>query len=155
MEKGANLTIDPPRAPEYPKAMTVNAQYAAEHFEDLASAADKGEQVEIERPGKPTLVLVSRPAGRPTPSRRPAASFGARGKDWSRLHPNRLSGSRPHKRKCRVPHPRRAFFARQGGYRSRQQTASLVEPGAVSSETHSCFARHPRLRSAIPFSVLT
>jgi len=51
--------------------MTVNAQYAAEHFEDLASAADKGEQIEIERPGKPTLVLVSRPASRPTPSGRP------------------------------------------------------------------------------------
>jgi len=51
--------------------MTVNAQYAAEHFEDLASAADKGEQIEIERPGKPTLVLVSRPVGRPTPSGRP------------------------------------------------------------------------------------
>ena len=45
--------------------MTVNAQYVAEHFNDLASAADSGEQVRIERPGKPTLLLVPQPAEEP------------------------------------------------------------------------------------------
>jgi antitoxin (DNA-binding transcriptional repressor) of toxin-antitoxin stability system len=40
--------------------MKVSAQYAEEHFADLASAATRGEEVEIELYGKPSLVLVQR-----------------------------------------------------------------------------------------------
>lgn len=38
--------------------MKVDLQYAESHFANLAAAADNGEQVEIARPGKPTLKLV-------------------------------------------------------------------------------------------------
>jgi antitoxin (DNA-binding transcriptional repressor) of toxin-antitoxin stability system len=38
--------------------MQVNLQYAEEHFADLVSAADSGEEVEISRPDKPPLKLV-------------------------------------------------------------------------------------------------
>ena len=38
--------------------MKVSAQYAAEHFDDLALAVDNGESVEIARPDKPALHLV-------------------------------------------------------------------------------------------------
>jgi len=38
--------------------MKVTAQYAAEHFDDLALAVDHGEVVEISRPEKPALKLV-------------------------------------------------------------------------------------------------
>jgi antitoxin (DNA-binding transcriptional repressor) of toxin-antitoxin stability system len=38
--------------------MQVNLQYAEEHFADLVSAADSGQDVEISRPGKPVLKLV-------------------------------------------------------------------------------------------------
>jgi prevent-host-death family protein len=53
--------------------MTVNVQYAEEHFADLITAVDNGEEVEITRAGdKPALVLVSRPVPRSqTPSGRP------------------------------------------------------------------------------------
>ena len=40
----------------------MTAQYAAEHFEELTSAVDRGEAVEIERPGHATLRLVPEPA---------------------------------------------------------------------------------------------
>ena len=40
--------------------MKVSAQYAEEHFADLASAATRGEEVEIEVYGQPSLVLVQR-----------------------------------------------------------------------------------------------
>ncbi|HZL25210.1 MAG TPA: type II toxin-antitoxin system Phd/YefM family antitoxin [Acidobacteriaceae bacterium] len=38
--------------------MQVNLQYAEEHFTDLVSAADSGQEVEISRPDKPALKLV-------------------------------------------------------------------------------------------------
>jgi antitoxin (DNA-binding transcriptional repressor) of toxin-antitoxin stability system len=38
--------------------MTVTVQYALERFDDLASAVDHGEAVEIARPDKPSLKLV-------------------------------------------------------------------------------------------------
>ena len=37
--------------------MTVTAQYAAEHFEELVSEVDRGESVEITRPGLASLQL--------------------------------------------------------------------------------------------------
>jgi antitoxin (DNA-binding transcriptional repressor) of toxin-antitoxin stability system len=40
--------------------MKVSAQYAQEHFPDLALAAANGEEVEIEVYGQPTLVLLQR-----------------------------------------------------------------------------------------------
>jgi antitoxin (DNA-binding transcriptional repressor) of toxin-antitoxin stability system len=45
--------------------MKVSAQYAEEHFADLANTASRGEEVEIEMYGKPSLVLVQRPTMRP------------------------------------------------------------------------------------------
>jgi antitoxin (DNA-binding transcriptional repressor) of toxin-antitoxin stability system len=52
--------------------MKVSAQFAQEHFADLADAASNGEEVEIALPGKPTLFLAPRIAGRKgTPSGRP------------------------------------------------------------------------------------
>jgi antitoxin (DNA-binding transcriptional repressor) of toxin-antitoxin stability system len=41
--------------------MKVSAQYAMEHFEDLAVAVDDGEVVVIERADKPALQLVPSP----------------------------------------------------------------------------------------------
>jgi antitoxin (DNA-binding transcriptional repressor) of toxin-antitoxin stability system len=38
--------------------MQVTLQYAIEHLDELASAADNGEDVEIARPEKPSLKLV-------------------------------------------------------------------------------------------------
>jgi hypothetical protein len=38
--------------------MQVTLQYATEHLDELASAADNGEDVEIERPEKPALKLI-------------------------------------------------------------------------------------------------
>lgn len=68
----ANLTIDPPRIPDYPKSMKVSAQYAEEHFTDILNAADNGEEIEIARPDKPALFLAPRAISRPsTPSGRP------------------------------------------------------------------------------------
>jgi antitoxin (DNA-binding transcriptional repressor) of toxin-antitoxin stability system len=60
--KCANPTIDPQPHPGYPNPMKVTAQYAEAHFADLANAATHGEEVEIEVIGKPTLILVQRPA---------------------------------------------------------------------------------------------
>jgi antitoxin (DNA-binding transcriptional repressor) of toxin-antitoxin stability system len=40
--------------------MKVSAQYAQEHFADLALAAASGEEVEIEVYGQPPLVLLQR-----------------------------------------------------------------------------------------------
>ncbi len=37
--------------------MKVSAQYAEEHFADLLTAADSGEEVEIARPDRPTYRL--------------------------------------------------------------------------------------------------
>ncbi len=38
--------------------MNVSLQYAEDHLTELISAADRGEEVEITRPEKPTLKLV-------------------------------------------------------------------------------------------------
>jgi hypothetical protein len=38
--------------------MKVSAQYATAHFDELSTAVDAGEVVEIERPCKQTLTLV-------------------------------------------------------------------------------------------------
>lgn len=43
--------------------MKVSAQYAREHFDEIASAVDHGEAVEIERGNRPTLRLVPCPPG--------------------------------------------------------------------------------------------
>jgi len=41
-----------PELPDYPKPMKVSAQYAEEHFADLLTAGDSGEEVESTwRPG--------------------------------------------------------------------------------------------------------
>jgi antitoxin (DNA-binding transcriptional repressor) of toxin-antitoxin stability system len=45
-------------AHNYSGRMQVNLQYAEEHFTDLVSAADSGQEVEISRPDKPALKLV-------------------------------------------------------------------------------------------------
>ena len=41
--------------------MQVSAQFALSHFDEISSAIDRGEEVEILRPGKPTLRLVPDP----------------------------------------------------------------------------------------------
>ena len=45
--------------------MKVSAQYAVEHFAELLSAQDRGEEVEIARDSKPTLMLVTKPEAAP------------------------------------------------------------------------------------------
>ena len=58
--------------------MRVNLQYAETHLTDLISAADNGEEIEIERNGKPALKLVvsSPPISRSAQSRILGASRG-------------------------------------------------------------------------------
>lgn len=41
--------------------MTVTAQYAQEHLEELLDSADRGESVEISREGKAKLLIVPAP----------------------------------------------------------------------------------------------
>ena len=50
--------------------MKVSAQYAQEHFADLADAASKGEEVEIALAGKPpvSLALVAVKSAAPAPA---------------------------------------------------------------------------------------
>ena len=54
--------------------MKVSAQYAQEHFADILTAIDTGEEVELTRPGQPSvrLVLVEPASAKeqPTPDRR-------------------------------------------------------------------------------------
>jgi len=51
--------------------MQVTLQYATEHLDELALAADNGEEVEIARPEKPALkLIVSTVAPRPLGSGR-------------------------------------------------------------------------------------
>ncbi len=38
--------------------MTVSAEYAATHFDDILSAAENGEEVRMDRPDKPGIRLV-------------------------------------------------------------------------------------------------
>ncbi len=56
-----NFPIDAPQPKAYRKAMKVSAQYAEAQFPDLYRAAQNGEEIEIERPGKPNLILVPKP----------------------------------------------------------------------------------------------
>jgi len=66
--------------------MKVSAQYAEEHFADIATAASQGEEVEIELPGKPALFLAPRPAARqPTPSGRPRRELWGAGEGLIKL----------------------------------------------------------------------
>jgi antitoxin (DNA-binding transcriptional repressor) of toxin-antitoxin stability system len=62
--------IDPPPA-GLPKPMKVTAQYAEQHFADLLTAADTGEEVEIAHPDHPTyrLELVKPEPPKPTAKR--------------------------------------------------------------------------------------
>ncbi len=61
--------------------MVVSAQYAAEHFDELLSATDRGEEVQIARENKPVLTLV---AQQPLQTVRPRSElFGLfRGQMW-------------------------------------------------------------------------
>jgi antitoxin (DNA-binding transcriptional repressor) of toxin-antitoxin stability system len=64
--------------------MTVSHQYAGEHFADLVSAVESGQDVRIERPGKPSLLLVVSghvSAEVPKKSRRGLVGSG-KGKIW-------------------------------------------------------------------------
>ena len=64
--------------------MKVSAQYAVEHFAELLSAQDRGEEVEIARDSKPTLMLVTKPEAAPAIVKRPRSElFGSwAGKGW-------------------------------------------------------------------------
>jgi antitoxin (DNA-binding transcriptional repressor) of toxin-antitoxin stability system len=55
--------------------MKVSAQYAQEHFADILTAIDTGEEVEVTRPGQPSvrLILVE-----PTPVKHEPAVTGKR-----------------------------------------------------------------------------
>jgi antitoxin (DNA-binding transcriptional repressor) of toxin-antitoxin stability system len=50
--------FDPPFSLHYLQAIQVSLQYAAEHLADLASAALRGEDVEIAQPDQPSVKLV-------------------------------------------------------------------------------------------------
>jgi antitoxin (DNA-binding transcriptional repressor) of toxin-antitoxin stability system len=73
--------------------MKVSAEYAESHFEDLSAAVDRGEEVEILRPGKAALQLVAAPAEQ-LPERPRSQLFGSlRGKvelrnEWDSLETN-------------------------------------------------------------------
>ncbi len=60
--------------------MKVSAQYAEEHFADLANAAMRGEEVEIELLGKPPLVLIQRAKAIPIKRTTPRVLGAGRGK---------------------------------------------------------------------------
>jgi antitoxin (DNA-binding transcriptional repressor) of toxin-antitoxin stability system len=45
--------------------MKVSAQYAEAHFPDVYQAAEKGEEIVIERPGGPSLVLIPQATSKP------------------------------------------------------------------------------------------
>jgi antitoxin (DNA-binding transcriptional repressor) of toxin-antitoxin stability system len=51
-------TIDPAIRLHYLILMTVSAQYAATHFDEILSAAENGEEVRIDRPDNPGIRLV-------------------------------------------------------------------------------------------------
>lgn len=50
--------IDPTTPLHYPKPMKVSAQYAQEHFADILTAIDTGEEVEVTRHGQPSVRLI-------------------------------------------------------------------------------------------------
>ena len=41
--------------------MTVNRQYALEHFEELCDRAEHGEEIVLERPGHASIALIPKP----------------------------------------------------------------------------------------------
>ena len=41
--------------------MTISRAYALEHFDEICERAENGEEIVLERPGKPGLTLVPRP----------------------------------------------------------------------------------------------
>jgi len=56
--------------------MRISAQYAQEHFADILTAIDTGEEVELTRPGQPSLFIAPRPfEPTPTPPKRPRAEL--------------------------------------------------------------------------------
>jgi antitoxin (DNA-binding transcriptional repressor) of toxin-antitoxin stability system len=58
--------------------MKVSAQYAEEHFADLLTAADSGEEVEIARPDQPSFSLtLMKPVPKPTVRRPRRELWGA------------------------------------------------------------------------------
>jgi len=62
--------------------MKVSAQYAEEHFADIAHTAMRGEVVDIAFPDDAALsVTLLKPAAKTVP-RRHAASCGEQGKGW-------------------------------------------------------------------------
>ena len=65
--------------------MNVSLKYAEQHLTELISAADRGEDVEIERPDKPRLKLVLSDPTSPMLSFNPQRSEllgSAKGKIW-------------------------------------------------------------------------
>jgi antitoxin (DNA-binding transcriptional repressor) of toxin-antitoxin stability system len=52
------IRIDPTTPLHYPKPMKVSAEYAQEHFADILTAIDTGEEVELTRPGQPSVRLM-------------------------------------------------------------------------------------------------
>jgi antitoxin (DNA-binding transcriptional repressor) of toxin-antitoxin stability system len=74
------LCLDGVLGRAYACPMKVTLQYAASHFEDISAAVDRGEEVEILRPGKAPLHLVAAAAER-TPERPRSELFASlRGK---------------------------------------------------------------------------
>ncbi len=65
------FSVDAGGEQNYAEAMTVTAEYAAKHFDELLAAMDGGSSIEILRPDKPTLRVTAevsapelRPAGK-------------------------------------------------------------------------------------------
>ncbi len=57
--------------------MNVSLKYAEEHLTELLSAADRGEEVRITRPEKPTVKLTLIPTTAPPPTRKGRRILGA------------------------------------------------------------------------------
>jgi antitoxin (DNA-binding transcriptional repressor) of toxin-antitoxin stability system len=52
------MELTPATPIHYPKPMKVSAQYAQEHFADILTAIDTGEEVELTRTGQPSVRLL-------------------------------------------------------------------------------------------------
>jgi len=87
--------IDPRPPPDYSKPMKVSAQYAEEHFADIAHTAMRGEVVVIAFPDDAALsVTLLKPAATTVP-RRPRGELWGAGEglvksptqeEWDRIH---------------------------------------------------------------------
>jgi antitoxin (DNA-binding transcriptional repressor) of toxin-antitoxin stability system len=53
------FSVDAGGEQNYAEAMTVTAEYAAKHFDELLAAMDGGSSIEILRPDKPTLRVTA------------------------------------------------------------------------------------------------